>query len=167
MGNKLILLLTSVLMPYILCCQEKKLVESQVFYDKTNQLPVFRISKQGEKIEVDYYTALDTINSISINVGFIGGVERLHKYCDSLYYANFSEENYNEVNVRVPYSILLDNELRVREVHILQRLLLYKYDEKYDYDSLIKKILLSTDGQWFKKDKENNWYLYVGLFHLK
>ena len=110
MGNKLILLLTSVLMPYILCCQEKKLVESQVFYDKTNQLPVFRISKQGEKIEVDYYTALDTINSISINVGFIGGVERLHKYCDSLYYANFSEENYNEVNVRVPYSILLDNE---------------------------------------------------------
>lgn len=72
MGNKLILLLTSVLMPYILCCQEKKLVESQVFYDKTNQLPVFRISKQGEKIEVDYYTALDTINSISINVGFIG-----------------------------------------------------------------------------------------------
>ena len=108
MGNKLILLLTSVLMPYILCCQEKKLVESQVFYDKTNQLPVFRISKQGEKIEVDYYTALDTINSISINVGFIGGVERLHKYCDSLYYANFSEENYNEVNVRVPYSILLD-----------------------------------------------------------
>ena len=167
MGNKLILLLTSVLMPYILCCQEKKLVESQVFYDKTNQLPVFRISKQGEKIEVDYYTALDTINSISINVGFIGGVERLHKYCDSLYYANFSEENYNEVNVRVPYSILLDNELRVREVHILQRLQLYKYDEKYDYDSLIKKILLSTDGQWFKKDKENNWYLYVGLFHLK
>ena len=165
MGNKLILLLTSVLMPYILCCQEKKLVESQVFYDKTNQLPVFRISKQGEKIEVDYYTALDTINSISINVGFIGGVERLHKYCDSLYYANFSEENYNEVNVRVPYSILLDNELRVREVHILQRLPLY--DEKYDYDSLIKKILLSTDGQWFKKDKENNWYLYVGLFHLK
>lgn len=163
MGNKLILLLTSVLMPYILCCQEKKLVESQVFYDKTNQLPVFRISKQGEKIEVDYYTALDTINSISINVGFIGGVERLHKYCDSLYYANFSEENYNEVNVRVPYSILLDNELRVREVHILQRLPLYKYD----YDSLIKKILLSTDGQWFKKDKENNWYLYVGLFHLK
>ena len=159
MGNKLILLLTSVLMPYILCCQEKKLVESQVFYDKTNQLPVFRISKQGEKIEVDY--------SISINVGFIGGVERLHKYCDSLYYANFSEENYNEVNVRVPYSILLDNELRVREVHILQRLPLYKYDEKYDYDSLIKKILLSTDGQWFKKDKENNWYLYVGLFHLK
>ena len=154
-------------MPYILCCQEKKLVESQVFYDKTNQLPVFRISKQGEKIEVDYYTALDTINSISINVGFIGGVERLHKYCDSLYYANFSEENYNEVNVRVPYSILLDNELRVREVHILQRLRLYKYDEKYDYDSLIKKILLSTDGQWFKKDKENNWYLYVGLFHLK
>ena len=144
MGNKLILLLTSVLMPYILCCQEKKLVESQVFYDKTNQLPVFRISKQGEKIEVDYYTALDTINSISINVGFIGGVERLHKYCDSLYYANFSEE-----------------------VHILQRLPLYKYDEKYDYDSLIKKILLSTDGQWFKKDKENNWYLYVGLFHLK
>ena len=167
MGNKLILLLTSVLMPYILCCQEKKLVESQVFYDKTNQLPVFRISKQGEKIEVDYYTALDTINSISINVGFIGGVERLHKYCDSLYYANFSEENYNEVNVRVPYSILLDNELRVREVHILQRLPLYNYDEKYDYDSLIKKILLSTDGQWFKKDKENNWYLYVGLFHLK
>ena len=167
MGNKLILLLTSVLMPYILCCQEKKLVESQVFYDKTNQLPVFRISKQGEKIEVDYYTALDTINSISINVGFIGGVERLHKYCDSLYYANFSEENYNEVNVRVPYSILLDNELRVREVHILQRLPLYKHDEKYDYDSLIKKILLSTDGQWFKKDKENNWYLYVGLFHLK
>ena len=163
MGNKLILLLTSVLMPYILCCQEKKLVESQVFYDKTNQLPVFRISKQGEKIEVDYYTALDTINSISINVGFIGGVERLHKYCDSLYYANFSEENYNEVNVRVPYSILLDNELRVREVHILQRLPLYKYDD----DSLIKKILLSTDGQWFKKDKENNWYLYVGLFHLK
>ena len=145
----------------------KKLVESQVFYDKTNQLPVFRISKQGEKIEVDYYTALDTINSISINVGFIGGVERLHKYCDSLYYANFSEENYNEVNVRVPYSILLDNELRVREVHILQRLPLYKYDEKYDYDSLIKKILLSTDGRWFKKDKENNWYLYVGLFHLK
>lgn len=167
MGNKLILLLTSVLMPYILCCQEKKLVESQVFYDKTNQLPVFRISKQGEKIEVDYYTALDTIYIISINVGFIGGVERLHKYCDSLYYANFSEENYNEVNVRVPYSILLDNELRVREVHILQRLPLYKYDEKYDYDSLIKKILLSTDGQWFKKDKENNWYLYVGLFHLK
>ena len=43
----------------------------------------------------------------------------------------------------------------------------HKYDEKYDYDSLIKKILLSTDGQWFKKDKENNWYLYVGLFHLK
>ena len=71
MGNKLILLLTSVLMPYILCCQEKKLVESQVFYDKTNQLPVFRISKQGEKIEVDYYTALDTINSISINVGVL------------------------------------------------------------------------------------------------
>ena len=64
MGNKLILLLTSVLMPYILCCQEKKLVESQVFYDKTNQLPVFRISKQGEKIEVDYYTPVGGIKPV-------------------------------------------------------------------------------------------------------
>jgi hypothetical protein len=166
MGNKLILLLIGILIPCILYCQEKKLVESQVFYDKTNQLPIFRISKEGKKIEVDYYTALDTINSISINIGFIGGVERLHKYCDSLYYANFNEENYNEVNVRVPYSILLDNELRVQEVHILQGLS-YKYDEKYDYDSLIKKILFSTNGQWFKKDKKNSWYIYVGLFHLK
>lgn len=167
MGNKLILLLIGMLFPYMLCCQKKEQVEGRIFYDKINQLPIFKVSKQGEKIEVEYYTILDTLSSIGVNVDFVGGVKRLYKYCDSLYYANFSIENRNEINVRVPYSILFDNELRIREVHILQGPSTYTYDEKYDYNNLIKKILFSTDGQWLKKGENNNWYIYVGLFHLK
>lgn len=167
MENKLILLLIGILIPWVLYCQGKKQDEGRVFYDKSNQIPVFKITGQGEKIEIDYYTALDTITSIDINVDFIGGAEGLHKYCDSLYYANFNEENYNEVNARVPYSILFDNKLRIREVHILQGPSSYKYDEKYDYDRLIKKILFSTEGRWIKKEINNNWHIYVGLFHLK
>lgn len=62
MGNKLILLLIGMLLPSMLCSQKKNKVEGQIFYDKMSQLPVFKAFKQGEKIEIDYYTALDTIS---------------------------------------------------------------------------------------------------------
>lgn len=169
MVNKLILgLVGLLLMPCLLCGQEK--VKDPVYYDITDHLPVFGLYEQGEKIMVDYYyTALDPTSSIGINIDFIGGVEQLSNYCDSLYYASASEYEYRETNVRVPYSILFNKELKVQEVHILKRPLpYYNYNDRYDYNSLIKRILFSTDGKWFRKGEEcSDWYFRIGHFHLK
>ncbi len=152
-------------MPCIMYGQEKDTVRSRTFYDVTSQFPVFKIYQQKKKIEIDYYTTLDTISMVSINVGFNGGVERLNKYCDSLYFSKFSEKDYRELNVRVMYSILFNNKLKIQEIHILERPF-YKNDE-YNYDKLVKEILFSTNGQWSKKGKDSDKYLYVGFFHLK
>ena len=114
---------------------------------------------------------MDTINSIDVNIGFIGGGEYLRYYCDSLYYVNADEYDYRELNIRVPYSILFNNELKIQEIHIIERPAPYnncEYNKKYNYNDLIKRILFSTEGKWIKKDKESHdWYMYVGLFHLK
>ena len=113
MGNKLMLSLIGILMPCLLCGQEK--IKDSIFYDAINHLPVFRLYKIDEKIKVDYYyNTLDTINSIDVNIGFIGGGEYLRYYCDSLYYVNADEYDYRELNIRVPYSILFNNEVKIQ-----------------------------------------------------
>ena len=170
MGNKLMLSLIGILMPCLLCGQEK--IKDPIFYDAINHLPVFRLYKIDEKIKVDYYyNTLDTINSIDVNIGFIGGGEYLRYYCVSLYYVDADEYDYRELNIRVPYSILFNNELKIQEIHIIERPAPYnncEYNKKYNYNDLIKRILFSTEGKWIKKDKESHdWYMYVGLFHLK
>ena len=57
--------------------------------------------------------------------------------------------------------------LRQREIRIIKR---DGYDNsKFDYDGLIKKILLSTEGKWQRDEKlpSENWYFTMGRFMVR
>ena len=101
---------------------------------------------------------------MSTDVSYTGGNESLRKYQDSLYWANY---NGDEINGSCLYTILFDEKLKIQEIRIVKR---GGYNNsKFDYDGLIKKILLSTEGKW-KKTKDThseNWYFTMGRFRVR
>ena len=73
--------------------------------------------------------------------------------------------HYDELNARALFTILFDQDLRIKEIKILKRL---AYNNlTYNYDGLIKRILLSTEGRWIKNDNKSKWYFYFGYFDLR
>lgn len=82
-------------------------------------------------------------------------------------YYNREDYNYDELNALAMFTILFDENLKIKDVRILKRIA-YN-NNKYDYDSLVKRILWSTEGRW-EKEGENSqckWYLYLGYFKLR
>lgn len=142
---------------------------SQVFFDAVDHKPIFELSQKNGKINVKYYLSTDTLESIDHYIDFNGGVQALNRYCDSLYYASFTEETYKEVNLWESYCILFDNKLRIRDVRVIDKPPAYTRIRPYSlfYDTLIKRIIYSTEGRWSKKKRNNHWSFYIGLFHLK
>ena len=133
----------------------KKEVQSSTFFEVETFLPVCKSildTTKSSKHAVFYY------------ISYVGGNESLREYQDSLYWANY---NGDEVNGSCLYTILFNDKLKIREIRIIKR---GGYDNsKFDYDGLIKKILLSTEGKWQRDEKlpSENWYFTIGRFMVR
>ena len=104
------------------------------------------------------------LREVSTEISYIGGNESLRKYQDSLYWENY---NGDEQNASCLYTILFDRKLKIREIKIVKRA--GYINSKYNYDKLIKKILLSTEGSWQKTNNalSEEWYFIFGRFLLR
>lgn len=123
----------------------------------------------GENVYVVYH--LDGVSQkVSTKVSYKGGYEKF--LCDQskLYWEYYKGP---ELNVTAWYTILFDKELRIREIKIIQR---RGYtNDSYDYDALIKKVLMSMEGNWqvdnstgFETDSIiSEYYFNLGVFRLK
>jgi len=109
------------------------------------------------------------LNGERINVGtkikYLGGLNSLNTFCDSAYY-NRPDYNYQELNATADYCILFDKDLHIKEIRIYKR---FGYDNKnYNYDGLVKNILLKTEGKWIKAGAPlTEWQFYFGHFKLR
>jgi len=157
-----ILVVIALLQSFSLYSQKKTYkLKSEIFCD-VDSFPVFRFDTLDNKEVIKYYLIKEEL--VSVNIQFAGGYDALTNFCDSLYY-NRKDYNYDELNARALFTILFDQDLRIKEIKILKRM---AYNNlKYNYDGLIKKILLSTEGQWIKNDNKSKWYFYFGYFDLR
>lgn len=149
-------------------CGQNKVTQSKIYYNVEDGTAVCKIdtSSQTSEIEMFYYFGRKS-ERVSSDVKFIGGYQALTNYFDSIYF-NRKDYNEDELNALFYYTILFDESLKIKEVKIIRR---EAYDNsKYNYDSLIKKILFSTEGKWeksTKKSRENKWFLKFGTLKLK
>jgi hypothetical protein len=152
--NKIIIL--SVFIPLCAFSQKKNIV-----FD-VDSIPVCIENKNVEK-EMTYSYFLPV--QASTNIEYNGGRKSLVLYGDSCFCSSFKESECKEKNAYALYTILFDSSLHIKDIHIIHR---FGYDNvEYNYDTLIKKILFSTEGSWMKKKgKASEWYLYSGRFHL-
>ncbi len=144
----------------------KKEITSSTFFEVETFLPVFKSTldtAKSPKLEIFYYFGKE-FQKVSTDISYTDGNESLRKYQDSLYWANY---NGDEINGSCLYTILFDEKLKIQEIRIVKR---GGYNNsKFDYDGLIKKILLSTEGKW-KKTKDThseNWYFTMGRFRVR
>lgn len=144
----------------------KKEITSSTFFEVETFLPVFKSTldtAKSSKLEIFYYFGKE-FQKVSTDISYTDGNESLRKYQDSLYWANY---NGDEVNGSCLYTILFDDKLKIWEIRIIKR---GGYDNsKFDYDGLIKKILLSTEGKWQRDEKQpsENWYFTMGRFMVR
>ena len=146
----------------------KKEVQSSTFFEVETFLPVCKSildTTKSSKHAVFYYIKKE-FQKVSTDISYVGGNESLREYQDSLYWANY---NGDEVNGSCLYTITysFNSKLKIREIRIIKR---GGYDNsKFDYDGLIKKILLSTEGKWQRDEKlpSENWYFTIGRFMVR
>ena len=141
----------------------KKKIEKTIFFDTETNLPVFELildTARSSKMYTSYYFR-KRLREVSTEISYIGGNESLRKYQDSLYWENY---NGDEQNASCLYTILFDRKLKIREIKIVKRA--GYNNSKYNYDKLIKKILLSTEGSWQKTNNalSEEWYFIFGRF---
>ena len=101
---------------------------------------------------------------VSTDISYIGGWKKFQHYQDSLYWAYYDGP---EMNMTCWYTLLFDKNLKIKEVKIVRR---NAYDNRrYDFDGLVKKILLSTDGCWQTTDDtvRTDYYFWFGMFRLR
>lgn len=144
----------------------KKKIEKTIFFDTETNLPVFELildTARSSKMYTSYYFR-KRLREVSTEISYIGGNESLRKYQDSLYWENY---NGDEQNASCLYTILFDRKLKIREIKIVKRA--GYNNSKYNYDKLIKKILLSTEGSWQKTNNalSEEWYFIFGRFLIK
>lgn len=126
----------------LLNCKPNKLSHiDSCIYIKTN----------GEKIPVDF------------NIRYQGGGDSLAALCERQYFLIVGQE-FQELNEKVQYVILFDKDQRINEIRLSKKSTYL--DSKYD--TIIKTVLLKTDGYWQKENCEiNNWSFYIGWFYLQ
>ena len=144
----------------------KKKIEKTIFFDTETNLPVFELildTARSSKMYTSYYFR-KRLREVSTEISYIGGNESLRKYQDSLYWENY---NGDEQNASCLYTILFDRKLKIREIKIVKRA--GYNNSKYNYDKLIKKILLSTEGSWQKTNNalSEEWYFIFGRFLIR
>ena len=130
----------------------KKKIEKTIFFDTETNLPVFELildTARSSKMYTSYYFR-KRLREVSTEISYIGG-------------------NYNgdEQNASCLYTILFDRKLKIREIKIVKRA--GYNNSKYNYDKLIKKILLSTEGSWQKTNNalSEEWYFIFGRFLIR
>ena len=67
----------------------------------------------------------------------------------------------------LPVHNSFDRKLKIKEIKIVER---RGYNNsKYNYDKLIKRILLSTEGKWQKTNNAHSekWYFRMGRFFIR
>lgn len=110
------------------------------------------LTLEGEKI---------AMNNKSKQIVFRNGKDSLDRYVKRYFYAQ-KGENYAELNQRIVFTILFDDDLNIIEVR--QLFPPFIHGEK-EYATIFSEILKETIGMWGKKN-ENDYYLYVYLTHL-
>lgn len=145
---------------------QKREISSTTFFEVGTFLPVIKMvsdTASHEKMSCYYYLKNKPVK-VSMDISYIGGIKAMRKYQDSLYWKYY---NGDEINCTCLYTILFNDKLKIKEVKIVRR---GGYNNsKFDFDSLIKKILLSTDGNWQKENSNSTekWYFTLGRFWLR
>ena len=143
--------------------QTDSIRSSTLRYD-VDSLLVLRIDLTQDTIYVKYF--IPPLWQDACITRFKGGYKAFTVYCDSMYF-NREDYNYDELNASALYTILFDENFKIKDVRILTRL---AYDNsKYDYDALVKRILWSSEGKWEKLNKNDHckWYFGMGYFKLR
>ncbi len=155
----LIFISTLLLQSISLFCQE--INNKDMVYFDADSIPVLGISDPKDAASVRYFIQ----TKVSFNVQFKGGYDSLSAFCDSMYHTR-KDYDYEELNARAIYTILFDKDLKIEEIRIIRRI---GFDnKKYNYDNLIKKILLSTKGKWIKTKEDNSeWSIYMNFFNVR
>lgn len=138
----------------------------RIHWFDTDSIPLCDIYKKcGNPDSITYIKLNGEKINVNTKIKYIGGIESLLAFCDSAYY-NRPDYNYQELNATAYYSILFDENLHIQEIRIYKRL---GYDcSYYDYDKMIKGILLKTEGKWIKTNiSSTEWQFYFGRFKLR
>ena len=141
-------------------------IESTIFFEVETFLPVFKLTLDTVKSSKSYtsYYFRKEFKEVSTDISYVNGNESLMNYQDSLYWTNYKG---NEMNASCLYTILFDRKLKIKEIKIVER---RGYNNsKYNYDKLIKRILLSTEGKWQKTNNAHSekWYFRMGRFFIR
>ena len=146
---------------------ERRRVQTTRYFEVGSLEPVFDevsdSSSVGKKRYIVYY--MDGVpQKVSMSVFYKGGYEKYQHDQDSLYWEYYKGP---ELNVTAwytilfdkPLPILFDKELRIREIKIVQR---KGYtNDSYDYDALIKKVLMSMEDNW---EVDDSWRFETDSF---
>ena len=160
---------------------ERRRVQTTRYFEVGTLEPVFDevsdSSSVGKKRYIVYY--MDGVpQKVSMSVFCKGGYEKYQHDQDSLYWEYYKGPKLNvtawyTILFDKPLPILFDKELRICEIKIIQR---RGYtNDSYDYDALIKKVLMSMEGNWqvdnstgFETDSIiSEYYFNLGVFRLK
>lgn len=155
MVNRFILILLLFVQVLALNAQSYEGNRDKVLKDLMDKSKVLKLLERNDSDGTAYYYSIkDTANS---NVRFKEGPKRLLQYIDSCYYSyiDFDRQAYREFHLHVAGSILFDNNLRIKDVRIVYA---SNHPEPLKpYDARLKKILLSTEGKWYKVNKKGKW----------
>lgn len=144
----------------------KKEISSTTLFEVETLAPVLKIvsdTASSSTKEYHYYLRDKQIN-VCGDISYIGGINAIRAYQDSLYWKHYVGD---EMNCTCLYTILFDEKLKIKDVRIIRR---SGYDNSgFDFDSLIKKILISTEGKWQTDDnaRAGMWYFTLGRFWLR
>ena len=161
MVNRMILILLILSQVTVLNAQPYEENGDTVFEDLMDQSRVFKtigLTADGNDIDVFYYDIQDTAN---LSVKFKGGSDCFQQYFDSCYYSYIDIENmaYKEFNTYITCVLLFDSNLFIRDVRILD---VYHYSYLLKpYYGRIKKILLSTEGRWYRVNNRRKWSFFL------
>ncbi|GAB6870438.1 hypothetical protein [Bacteroides rodentium] len=143
-----------------------KEINKTIFFEVETNLPVFEWTLDTARSSESYtsYYFREQLREVSTDISYIGGYESLKNYQDSLYWKYYKGD---EQNASCLYTILFDKKLKIREIRIVKRA--GYNNSKYNYDKLIKKILLSTEGNWQKTNNTSSeeWYFTFGRFFVR
>lgn len=108
------------------------------------------VTNRGNKIPVD------------LEVRYKGGYDSLRVFCDSVY-CRIMGNDFQELNEKIQYFILFDNNLNIKEIRICK---VPSYING-KYIDVIKKVLLKTKGNWILREaKSVKGHVYGGIFIL-
>lgn len=139
-------------------------ISTTIHYEVETLLPVFRtIEMPSDSFRIEYKFRRKW-RTASMDIGYIGGEDKLQRFQDSLYWSFY---NGPEINGTCLYTMLFDRNLKIKDIKIIKR---GAYDNsRYNFDELIKKILSLTEGSWKKTNDtiDSKYYFRLGRFKVR